>query len=228
MSTRTTLIGGLTVAVLAVALILSGFGAALAVGGVGSKAASTTTATTAGNSTSAAPYVLTLVLTTNSVFNSTVQSQPAFFVLGPNGLQSAANFTLPANRLIKMVIINYDDGNASLVIPGDNVVSGTTGNSIFVASNDNVNASQGPSGIALKGGENLTSVPSSEIAHTFTVPALNLNIPIPLSSTVVAYFRVGQAGTYLWFCETRCGFGPAGTLGAMSTPGWMTGSMVAS
>ncbi|MDG7013344.1 MAG: hypothetical protein JRN11_02580 [Nitrososphaerota archaeon] len=228
MSTRTTLIGGLTVAVLAVALVISGFGAALAVGGAGQKAAATTTVTTGTNSTSATPYVVTLVITTNNMYNSTVQDQPAFFVLGPNGLESSANISLPADRLIKLVIICYDDGNASLVLPNDNVVSGTTGNSIYVTSNDNVNASQGPSGIVLKGGENLTSVPLSEVAHTFTVPALNLNIPVPLSSTVVAYFKVGQAGSYFWFCETRCGFGPDGTLGAMSTSGWMTGSLVAS
>ncbi len=228
LSTRTTLIGGLTVAVLAVALVISGFGAALAVGGVGSKVVSTTTVTPTTNSTAASPYVVTLVITTNSVFNSTVKDQPAFFVLGPNGLESTAKISLPANRLIKLVIVCYDDGNASLVLPNDNVVSGTTGNSIYVTSNDNVNASQGPSGIVLKGGANLTSVPLSEIAHTFTVPALNLNIPVPLSSTVVAYFKVGQAGSYFWFCETRCGFGPDGTLGAMSSSGWMTGSLVAS
>ncbi len=215
-------------AVLAVALILSGFGAALAVGGTGSKVVSTTTVMQTTNSTSASPYVVTLVITTNNIFNSTVQDQPAYFVLGPNGLESSANISLPANRLIKMVIINYDDGNASLVLPNDNVVSGTTGNSIYVASNDYVNASQGPSGIVVKGGENLTSVPLADIAHTFTVPSLNLNIPVPLSSTVVAYFTVSHPGTFFWFCETRCGFGVDGTLGAMSTPGWMTGSLVAS
>ncbi|MDG6941994.1 MAG: hypothetical protein JRN34_03620 [Nitrososphaerota archaeon] len=228
MSTRTTLIGGFTVAVLAVALIISGFGAALAVGGVGSKEVSTTTVTPNGNSTSAAPYVVTLVLTTNNMFNATVGDQPAYYVLGANGLQSAANITLPANRLIKLVIVSYDDGNASMVIPTNNVVSGTTGNSIYVASNDFVNSSEGSAGIVLNGGENVTSVPLSDVAHTFTVPALNLNIPVPISSTVVAYFKVGAAGTYFWFCETRCGFGPDGTLGAMSTPGWMTGSLVAS
>ena len=222
MSTRQSLIAGLTVAVLAIALILSGYGAALAVGG-GAKTASTTTATTTvTNSSASSPYVVTLVITTNSIYNSTALDQPAYFVLGPHGLESSANISLPANRLIKLVIVNYDDGNATLEVPSDNVVSGTTGGTIFVASNDNINASQGASGIVVNGGQTLSSVPMDEVAHTFTVPSLKLNIPVPLSSTVVAYFTVAKAGTYLWFCETACGDA------AMSTPGWMLGSLVAS
>lgn len=228
MSRATSLTGGFAIAVLAVALILSGFGAAIAVGGVGTTSTVTSTVTTQTNSTSSSPYVLTLVISTNSIFNATLQDQPAYFVLGPNGLQSSANISLPANRLIKLVIVNYDDGNADLLQPNDNVVSGTTTGTIFVASNDNINSTQGPNGIVIRGGENMSTVPVDEIAHTFTVPSLNLNIPVPVSSVVVAYFTVTQAGTYLWFCETNCGSGPNGTGGAMVTPGWMTGSVVAS
>jgi hypothetical protein len=220
------LTSGLTIAVLAAALILAGYGAAIAVGGAGGKTVSTTTVistTTAGtNSSSSSPFVLTLVIATNSVYNSTEGQQPAYFVLGPSGLQSSANISLPANRLIKLVIVNYDDGNATLEVPNDNVVSGTTNGTIFVASNDNINSSQGASGIVVKGGQNLSSVPVADVAHTFTVPSLNLNIPVPTSSTVVAYFTVSKSGTYLWFCETSCGDAP------MSTRGWMTGSLVAS
>ncbi|MDG6902587.1 MAG: hypothetical protein JRM80_11610, partial [Nitrososphaerota archaeon] len=150
------------------------------------------------------------------------------FLLGPNGLESTTNLTLPANRLIKLVIVNYDDGNASLVVPNDNVVSGTTGGNILVASNTNINASQGSNGVVLNGGQTVSSISPDSLSHTFTVPALNLNVPIPVSSTVVAYFTVTKAGTYIWFCETTCGFGSAGTAGAMSTPGWMTGNLVAS
>jgi hypothetical protein len=169
-----------------------------------------------------APYVLTLVITTGNEFNSSAGVQPAFFVLGPNVLQSSAKISLPSNRLIKMVIVNYDDGNATLEAPDDNIVSGTTNGTIFVASNSNINASQGPAGIVLIGGQTLSSVPASSVAHTFSIPSLNLNIPVPLSSTVVAYFTVGKAGTYLWFCETMCGDAP------MSTMGWMRGSVVSS
>ncbi len=223
MNSQSSLIGGLTIALLAAALILSGFGAALALGvGGGGSTSTATVTTTATNSSSASPYVVTLVISTNSIFNSSAGDQPAFFVLGPNGLQSSASINLPANRLIKLVIVNYDEGNASLEVPNDNVVSGTTDGKVFVASNDNINSSQGAGGIVVKGGESVSSVPAAEVAHTFTIPSLNLNIPVTLSSTVVAYFTVSHAGTYVWFCETACGDA------AMSTPGWMTGSVVAS
>jgi hypothetical protein len=223
LSSNKTLTGGLTVAVLAAALILTGYGAALAVGGAGAKGTSTTTVvSTITNSSSASPFVLNLVITTNNVYNSSQGTQPAYFVLGPNGLQSSANISLPANRLIELVINCYDDGNATLEVPGDNVVSGTANGTEFVASNSNVNASQGPSGIVLTGGQSLSSVPIADVAHTFSVPDLGLNIPVPTSSTVVAYFTVGKAGTYIWTCETSCGDAP------MSTIGWMTGHLVAS
>lgn len=227
MSSKSSLTGGFVVAVLAVALILAGYGGAVAVGGAGAKTV-TTTVTTATNATSSSPYVVNLVIATNSIFNSTVGDQPGYFVLGPSGLESTTNLTLPANRLIELVIVNYDDGAASLVVPNDNLVSGTSGGKVFVASNDNINASQGSSGIVLNGGESVTSVPADNVSHTFTIPALNLNVPVPVSSTVVAYFTITKAGTYLWFCETTCGFGTDGTEGAMSTPGWMTGNLVAS
>ncbi len=193
----------------------------MAVGGGGSVSTATVTSTVT-NSTSNSPYVVTLVIATDSIFNSTALDQPAFFVLGPSGLQSSASISLPADRTIKLVIVNYDDGNASLEVPNDNLVSGTSDGHVFLASNDNINSSQGASGIVVKGGESVSSVPADEVAHTFTIPSLNLNIPITVSSTVVAYFTVTHAGTYVWFCETNCGDA------AMSTPGWMTGSVVAS
>lgn len=189
---------------------------------------SSTVVSTVAATNSSSPFVLTLVLTTNNVYNSTIGTQPAYFVLGPNGLESSANINLPANRLIKLIIVCYDNGSANLLVPVDNGVSGTVNGTILVASNNASDASQGPSSIVINGSQSLTYVPEDELAHTFSVPSLNLNIPVPLSSTVVAYFTIPKPGTYLWLCETNCGSGPLGTLGAMSTMGWMTGSLVAS
>jgi hypothetical protein len=213
--------GGLTVAILAVALVLGGLGAGVVLTGHGVLGASTVT-TTVSNSTASAPYVVKLVIATNSIFNSTAEDQPAYFVIGPNGLESAGRISVPVHRLIELVIVNYDDGNASLLQSNGGAVAGTKGGTVFIASNDNINASQGISGIDVVGGQNVSSVPADELAHTFTVPTLNLNVPVPLSTTVVAYFTIDQAGTYLWFCETACGDA------AMSTTGWMQGSLVAS
>jgi plastocyanin len=215
------LAGGLTVAVLALTLVLGGLGAGLALSGRGESGVSTST-TTATGTNSSSPYVLTLVIATDSIFNSTAADQPAYFIVGPSGLESSAQITLPVNRPIRLVIINYDDGNASLLQPNGNFVTGTSGNTIFVASNDNINSTQGPSGIVVKGGEKVSSVPAETVSHTFTVPTLGINVPVPVSSTVVAYFTISNAGTYNWFCMTPCGDA------AMATPGWMTGSLVAS
>jgi hypothetical protein len=217
----------LTIAVLALALVLGGLGAGIVVSGHGIGGVTTTTATTTATTTVAsqdnsAPFIVKLVVATDSIFNSTASDQPAFFVVGPNGLESAGSISLPANRLIEFVIVNYDDGNASFVQPNENVVSGTQGGTIFYASNDNINSSQGPSGIVVNGGQTVSSVSPDLVAHTFTVPSLNLNIPLPVSSTVVAYFTIDHPGTFIWYCETACGDA------AMSTTGWMTGSLTAS
>jgi hypothetical protein len=185
-----------------------------------------TTAQTSGSSQG--PYVLTLVLTTGSTYNSTVGDQPAFFVLTPHGLESSANIVLPAGRLIELVIVNYDDGNATLESPQYANVQGTVNGTITYANNDDVNSSQGANGIVVKGGETVSSVPLSDIAHTFTIPSLGINIPVPVSSTVTAFIRIDKAGTYTWFCETTCGSGTTGLEGAMNTPGWMTGSIAVS
>ncbi|HME19643.1 MAG TPA: hypothetical protein VKF15_07910 [Nitrososphaerales archaeon] len=190
--------------------------------------ATQTLTTTQASSSNQGPYVLTLVLTTGSIYNSTVGDQPAFFVLTPHGLESSANIVLPAGRLIELVIVNYDDGNATLESPQYANVQGTVNGTITYANNDNVNSSQGAKGMVVKGGETVSSVPLGDIAHTFTIPSLGINIPVPVSSTVTAFIKIDKAGTYTWFCETTCGSGDTGLEGAMSTPGWMTGDVVVS
>lgn len=171
------------------------------------------------------PTSITLVATTGNTFNSTVGEQPAFYVVTPSGLRSAASLSLPANTLVRLTIINYDEGNASLTDPKYANVQGTVNGTITYVNNANVNSSQGTGGIDLKGGQTVTSVSPDLIAHTFTIPSLNINIPIPLSSTVVAYIRISTTGSFVWFCETACGSGDTGLLGAMETPGWMTGDL---
>ena len=217
------LASGLTIAVLALALVIGGIGVGIALSGRASGGGTTTTATTTVlNSTANTPYVLTLVIATNNIYNATAGDMPAYYVLGPHGLESSAQINLPANRLIELVIINNDDGNASLVQSGAYQVQGTTGNTIFVASNDNINSSEGPAGISLSGGQTVSSVALANVSHTLSVPSLDLNVPIPTSSTVVAFFTIAQAGNYAWFCMTTCGDA------AMATPGWMQGTLAAS
>jgi hypothetical protein len=191
---------------------------------------STTTETTtvSSSSVSSSPFMLTLVITTNNQFNSSVGDQPAYYVLGPNGLQSSANITLPANRMIEVVIQNYDQGNATPSLPEYYNVTGTVNGTMSVVDNNVVNSSEGPSGIVIAGTQVVSSLPPSMISHTFTVPQLKLNIPVAAETTDIAYFVTGASGTYVWFCTTPCGSGAEGTAGAMDTLGWMSGSITVS
>ena len=214
------------VAGLIVASVLAGAGLGLAVtqgGGFNGTGTTVTVTSTVNGGNASAPYVLNLIVTTENTFNSTVGTQPAYFVLGPNGLESSANISLPAHRTIELVITNYDDGNASLLDPKYANVMGTTDGVELVYNNTAINSTQGPNGITLSGSQSVANLPLSEISHTLTVPSLGLNLPIPTESTTIAYFTTGAAGSFTWLCETNCGYGPDGTLGAMSTQGWMSG-----
>ena len=79
-------------------------------------------------------------------------------------------------------------------------------------------------------GRPVSSVSNSDVSHTFTVVGLGLNLPIPAapkgtSVTVVARFVATRAGTWVWQCYAPCGSGPNSMGGAMSTKGWMEGTV---
>ena len=215
---------GVVILIIIVVVAVSGIAVGYGVGTtIPSTAKATSTTTTSSGQT---PYVVTLVITTGNEFNSSIGDQPAYYVVGPNGLQSSAQISLPANRLIKLVIINYDNGNATLTNSKYTNVTGVVDNQVLLVNNTLINSTMGTSGIQIRGSENVTSLPASEIAHTFTIPSLGINIPVATLSTEVAYFTIDTAGTYTWFCMTECGSGAKGLGGAMATPGWMTGSVV--
>jgi hypothetical protein len=212
-----------------IGIAISGLAAGYGIGSTLPTTSPRTTATTTlttGSSNASAPYVLTLVITTENQFNSTVGDQPTFYVLGPDGLQSTAQINLPANRLIKLIIVNYDEGSANLTDPKYATATGVVNNRITLVNNTLVNSTMGSSGILIRGVENVSSLPESEIGHTFTIPSLGINVPVATLSTEVAYFTLSTPGKYSWFCMTACGSGSDGLGGAMSTPGWMSGSVV--
>lgn len=129
---------------------------------------------------------------------------------------SPADLTLPKDATVILTIYNYDDGTAPL-----------NSGSLFA----NV---QG--GTETVNGSAVTSIPAANISHTFTVPGLSLNIPIPpaptpgasgRTPTIVTFtFKTTKAGTYTWQCEAPCGTGSTGMGGPMVTPGYMMGSLV--
>ena len=78
-----------------------------------------------------------------------------------------------------------------------------------------------------------TTVSNANIAHTFSIPTLGINVPLTKAptggvSTTVFTFKVDKAGSYTWRCFTPCGGGANGMTDAMATKGWMQGNVVVS
>jgi len=170
------------------------------------------------------PYAITLVETMNptstqpSSWNSNVP-QPSFFILGPSGLESAANISLPVHRLIQLTIMSYDTPTPNST-DDQGKVTGTVGGNVLL-----MNGTIATMG-AMTWRQNVTSVPSAVLAHTFTITKLGINIPVVGGSTVIAYLYFDKAGTYTWICLTPCGLPSSpGDTGAMATSGWMQGQV---
>ena len=78
-----------------------------------------------------------------------------------------------------------------------------------------------------------TSVTNANIAHTFSIPSLGINVPLTKApeggvSTTVFTFTVDKAGSYTWRCFTPCGGGADGMTGSMATKNWMQGNVIVS
>jgi uncharacterized membrane protein len=91
------------------------------------------------------------------------------------------------------------------------------------------NAVQG--GTETANGAPVTSVSNAQISHTFTIPALGINVPLPKApqngvTTVVFTFKATQSGDFTWQCMTPCGGGSNGMGGAMAKYDWMKGHLI--
>ncbi len=167
------------------------------------------------------PYLVTLLETMGNEWNATApESQPMFFVAGPTGLESSANISLPAHRLIELVIISYDTPTP----PPDQYshVTGTVGGKMYL-----INGTSASMNTPQSWGAGVSSVPTDQISHTFTVPSLGINIPVVGGDTAIAFLYFNETGTFTWQCETPCGFPDVngGWSGAMVAPGWMAGEI---
>ncbi|MDG6991429.1 MAG: hypothetical protein JRM99_08460 [Nitrososphaerota archaeon] len=180
-----------------------------------------------GSTASNTTYKLTLVEIMGVAWNSTTM-QPKFYVLGDHGLESSANISLPAHRLVQLTIFSYDTPTSG-VSAQEAKVEGTVGgvmsfyNGTLATGVANETMAQ-----MMSVGMNVTSVPADSVAHTFSIPQLGIGVPVVGGSTEIAYLMFDQTGNYTWLCMTPCGFGPDGSGGAMSTPGWMTGQLTVS
>ncbi|HET9089777.1 MAG TPA: hypothetical protein VFN54_05690 [Acidimicrobiales bacterium] len=123
-------------------------------------------------------------------------------------------WTVHVNERVTVKIVNFDDGTAPLMgaqMMYDKVVGSSTGQELVA-------------------GQALSSIPDTNVAHTFTIVGLPFNMPIPAaptgkSVTVVASFVPTKTGTFTWQCYAPCGAGTNGMGGAMSTMKWMEGKI---
>jgi hypothetical protein len=167
-------------------------------------------------------YRLLLIEPMNTGWNATL-AQPKFFVVGPGGLMSSANLSLPVRTLIQVTVVSYDTPTAGS-LDSQGKVNGTMGGTVYLINGTTASMSDMPQ----QWGTNVTSVSGSLLAHTFTIPELGVNIPVVGGDTQIAYLYFTKTGTFTWLCLTPCGFGPNGSQGAMSTAGWMSGTVTVS
>lgn len=122
---------------------------------------------------------------------------------------------VPAHSLVTLTIRNYDLGDPPL--PAASPYA----------------AVQGIQGSATMDGRPYLALNPAQVAHTFTIPALHLSVPIPADAapsaafvTVTFTFRTGAPGVYMWQCFAPCGDGPEGVSGPMDSMGDMMGTLI--
>jgi hypothetical protein len=121
----------------------------------------------------------------------------------------------PAHSVVSVTIRNFDLDATPLPATSSRArVSGTVG------------------GVASVDGSTYRALDPAAIAHTFTIPQLGVNVPIPGHSasgkhyvTVTFSFRTGAPGTYDWQCFDPCGDGPDGLDGPMAAVSYMQGTL---
>ncbi len=180
-------------------------------------------------------YNLDLVVIPGLYFNSTVTSQPAYFVLENGTLHSSANISIPTHRLIDLTVFDYDSGPGYGTPAVYTNVSGTLGGVVYILNKTMINATNtGTSSISIVNNSiPVTNISEANIAHTFTVPNLfgtgkDLNVPVGTQMVEFAQFYANVTGNYNWMCNVPCGSGPGSLEGAMVTPGWMMGTFTVS
>jgi hypothetical protein len=133
---------------------------------------------------------------------------PAYVATSPTAL--------PANTVVTVTIRNFDLGDDAMPANSPYLrVQGTT------------------DGVASADGTSYTSLDAQHVSHTFTIPQLHLNVPIPgdpvgdaAAVSVTFSFRTPPtAGTYYFQCYVPCGTGESGYNGPMATLGYMRGSL---
>jgi len=177
---------------------------------------------------------VSVVLQTDA--QNTVTNQPgwvSYFIQDPQTKQwvHTTYFEVPANTRVNITIDEYD-GCTPLRNPVWGRVTGTIGGVEYVNGT--------PTSL-------LNSWAGCTVAHTFTMPALGINVPLASPTTLkenqnlcttspctsgphqvvtFSFMTPAVGGTFRWQCIIPCGLGYVdGNGGPMATPGYMSGQM---
>lgn len=160
--------------------------------------------------------------TSPPVYHAYMSIVPGEYTNSPAGpAYIPADMTLPAHSTIVMTVTNFDTatpltGASVMYSKVTGVLGGTE--SVTPISVADPNGSAGAT-VATP------SVDPNDVAHTFTIAAYHLNVPIPAHSRVVFSFTTGGQGTVSWRCNDPCATGPTGWGGAMMMKGYMEGTI---
>ncbi len=127
---------------------------------------------------------------------------------------------VPSYATVRVEIVNFDDATA---LTGALVqfakVEGTVDGRITVVALD----AKDPNTVGA--GQVVSALDPQDVAHTFTVAELGINVPVAAKARTIFTLETGAPGTYLWRCNDPCGTGAGGWEGAMAKPGYMLGKL---
>jgi len=133
-----------------------------------------------------------------------------------------SDFTLPANSTVIVMVTNFDD--ATPLPKGSEQYAKVIGTLGGVATVTPIRAGD-PNGSA-GNPKSVTSLKPTDVSHTFTIPALGINVPIAPHARVVFAIHTGAPGHYYWRCFDPCGADPMGWGTAMAARrGFMEGTL---
>jgi len=138
-----------------------------------------------------------------SNIQNAVVPTPATNTTGPGPNDN--NITVTAGTTIKFIVTSWDNAL--------NQNYSATVSTPFTAYND---TASGQVASSYSAGQSISVMP---IGHTFSIPQLNVNIPIPPTTAVIFSLTFSKPGIYQYTCDSPCGPG-------MGLMGYMEGYII--
>lgn len=136
-----------------------------------------------------------------------------------------SDFQLPAHSTVIVTVINFDNAtalpkNTPELAKASGIVDGSFTVTPIVATDPN--GSAGPT-------RTETALDPGRVSHTFSLPALGINVPIAPNARTTFTFQTGSPCACQWHCLVPCGTGANGYGGPMAaTSGYMEGTLTVS